>query len=161
MFFNATLFAKECSVDDRIMFAIATVERHNKTPVGYPYLISLNLSIDQKTAAKMTETQGYFLDRRTMDCRSQNECVSILTALEKKSIINLDLGAFQTNYMFWKLKKKNYFDLEKSYDKACDIVMSHNKKGWTWENIAKYHSKTKKLNKKYSKNVLDAIKRQQ
>lgn len=148
-----------CNIDDRIMYSIASVERHKKTPIGYPYLISINKKKDQYKALQDTKINSYFLDSRTIDCENQEKCISILNRLTSLNIINIDCGCFQINYKFWSIKKKDYFDIKKSYDKACDIIMSHNKRNWTWENIAKYHSKTKKHNDRYKKNLLVAVKR--
>lgn len=155
------LSAKECKVDDRIMFAIATIERHPKTPIGYPFLISLNSSKDQKKAIKNKTLKNFFLDKRTIDCDNKETCVKILSILEDNGIKNLDLGGFQLNYLYWDMKNnQDYFNIKKSYKKACAIVMSHNKNKWTWENIAKYHSKTKKYNESYKKNLLAVVERE-
>lgn len=148
-----------CKVDDRIMYAIAKIERHRSTPVGYPYLISINMKQDQITAKKDASLRKYFLDNRTIDCNSKKECVAILKKLQSQKITNLDCGAFQINRQYWSLKDEDYFDVKKSYFKACEIVMSHNKTKWTWENIAKYHSKTRKYNDKYKKYLIATIER--
>ena len=151
----------ECSVDDRIMFAIAKVERHPKTPVGYPFLISINMKKDKVKAKKIQSLKKYFLDSRTLDCNSQEECVGVLHELNNHGITNLDCGAFQLNYKYWKMQRiADYFDTKKSYEKACSIVMSHNKSNWSWENIAKYHSKTKKYNTKYKKYLIATIEKE-
>jgi len=147
-----------CKVDDRIMFSIASVEKHKDRDVGYPYLISFNNNRDAIRVKKVyTE---YFLDNRTIDCLNTNICTQMLDSLLKVGIKNLDLGVYQLNYIYWKMdKKENYFDLMKSYDKACSIVESHNKDEWTWTNIAKYHSGTPKYNNRYKKLLLKSIKR--
>jgi hypothetical protein len=146
-----------CKVDDRIMFAIAKIEKHRTTPVGYPFLISINAKKDQKTARKIPSIKKYFLDSRTLDCGSKTECVSVLEKLNQHGITNLDCGAYQINYKYWSMRKPEYFDIQKSYFKACEIVMSHNRTKWSWENIAKYHSKTKKYNEKYKKYLIATI----
>jgi len=156
------LSAEECAVDDRIMFAIATIEKHPKTPVGYPYLISLNSSKDQRKARTNKALEKFFLDKRTIDCNNKETCVEILSILEENGIKNLDLGGFQINYLYWGMESnQDYFNVRKSYEKACIIVTSHNKNKWTWENIAKYHSKTKKYNEAYKKNLLALVERVQ
>lgn len=148
-----------CKVDDRIMYAIAKVESHKSTPVGYPYLISINTRRDQIKARKDASLKKYFLDRRTLDCNTQTECIAVLKKLQSHEITNLDCGAFQINRQYWSLKDEDYFDVKKSYLKACEIVMSYNKSKWTWENIAKYHSKTKKYNDRYKKYLITTIER--
>jgi hypothetical protein len=139
------------------MYGIASVERHKKTPIGYPYLISLNSKRDQRAIQKDTVLKPYFLDSRTIDCRNKENCVAILNRLISQRVTNLDCGGFQLNYMYWKMEKSKYFDVEQSYKKACSIVMFHNEKKWTWKNIAKYHSKTKKYNDRYKKNLQKII----
>ena len=157
--FVSVAFADDfvCKVDDRIMFAIAKIEKHRLTPVGYPYLISINTKTDQKSAKKIPGIKKYFLDSRTLDCNSKSECVSVLEKLNQHGIVNLDCGAYQINYKYWSMKKQEYFDVQKSYTKACEIIMYHNKLRWTWENIAKYHSKTRKYNERYKKYLIATI----
>lgn len=159
MMLIVNLYAQDevCTVDDRIMYSIASVERHKKTPIGYPYLISLNSKSDQKRVAKDKELKKFFLDKRTIDCQDTETCIAILDRLESNNIVNVDLGAFQLNYKYWKIPKSSYFDIKKSYSKACSIVMSHNQNEWTWENIAKYHSKTKKYNNIYKSTLLAIV----
>jgi hypothetical protein len=53
---------------------------------------------------------------------------------------------------------KDYFDLEDSYLKACQIIEHHTKKELTWSNIAKYHSGTKKYNDRYKERLFKILK---
>lgn len=149
-------YLSACTVDDRIMFAILEIEKHPQLGIGYPYLISFNNKTDlnkYKTKYDMIK-----LDNRTIDCYNKENCSNILKELEKKyNINNLDLGAFQINKKYWNMKLKDYFDLKKSYRKACSIIVGHNKKKWTWSNIANYHSKTNKLNTEYKNKILKNI----
>ena len=155
IFFVISVHASDkCKVDDLIMYNIASIEAHKDLPVGYPYIISLNNKKDFYKLKNDDLLKDLFLDKRTIHCLSQNVCVLTLKYLIAKNIKNVDCGAFQLNYKFWKIPKKDYFDVEKSYRKACDIVMFYNKKEWTWENIAKYHSKTKVYNTRYKNNLL-------
>lgn len=159
---SSILFSEEfkCKVDDRIMYGIACIEKHNKRPVGYPYLISLNNKSDQKKAKENKVLKPLFLDTRTIDCKDAKQCVKIYNLLHKIGIKNLDNGGFQINNLFWTMNEtEDYFDVKKSYIKACEIVQSYNIKEWSWENIAKYHSKTENLNKKYKKILLSAVER--
>jgi len=158
LLFTTFLFSQEqCEVDDRIMFAIATVERSNKTPIGYPYLISINTKKDQVEIRKNKKIKQLMLDRRTIDCENVELCLATLRSINRLGIKNLDLGSFQINQMFWSMKESNYFDVERSYYKACSIVESYNKKEWTWKNIAKYHSKTKVHNDRYKKALIARV----
>lgn len=152
---SINIFASECSVEDTIMYSIAEVEKSKHRAVGYQYLISFNKSDD---AEEVEDTfKALMIDKRTMDCNSQELCVEITTYLIDKGIVNLDLGAFQINYRVWKMKHSDYFDLRKSYQKACKIVTGNNKNGWTWKRVANYHSRTPKYNKKYKKRLLAKV----
>lgn len=144
-----------CEVDDLIMYSIAKNERHPKKPIGYPYLISFNNAKDKEKLGK--NIQEFFIDNRTIDCLNSKFCIEILDTLIANGIKNLDCGAYQINYLFWKMPIENYFDIKKSYDKACLIVSSHNQKFWSWENIAKYHSQTPKYNFSYKQKLLENI----
>lgn len=145
----------ECKVDDRIMFSIAEVEKHAKRDVGYPYLISLNNTKDKEKLSE--DFTPYFLDNRTIDCENYENCILIAKTLIENGVTNLDNGAFQINYNYWKMPLGNYFDIKKSYLKACSIIESHNTKEWTLRNIANYHSGTPSLNKKYRAKLLAKI----
>jgi len=153
-FLNATTNDK-CLIDDTIMFAIAENERSKHRPIGYPYLISFN---NNENIEKLGKTlASYLIDSRTIDCKSKTLCVKILNTLIENNITNLDLGAYQINYIFYKIPFEDYFDIRKSYLKACNIVYNHNKKEASWENVAKYHSGTPKYNKNYKEKLLKNI----
>ena len=47
-----------------------------------------------------------YIDSRTLDCKNRNNCIKILNYLEENNINNLDLGAFQLNYVHHKFNKK-------------------------------------------------------
>jgi len=146
-----------CNVDDRIMFSIAEIEKHKNRTVGYPYLISFN---NKKDIGKLdTDIKKFFIDGRTMDCQDVNTCQSLLSILVKNNITNLDCGAYQINYKFWKIPITDYFDTKKSYSKACNIIENHNKLKWSWNNIANYHSKTPYINSRYKALLLSSIQR--
>ena len=150
------LLAK-CKVDDRIMYSIAEIEKHPLMPIGYPYLISLN---SKKDYDKLNNNEkNLMLDKRTIDCNDLNTCSKILEELIKKNIKNVDCGAFQINYRYWKRDFGDYFKLRKSYEIACDIIHKKNVNKWSWVNIAKYHSATPKYNEKYKKRLIASIKR--
>ena len=156
LFINySSIFA--CNVDDRIMFSIAEIEKHTNRMVGYPYLISFN---SKKDIAKLdANIKKFFIDSRTLDCQDINTCQSLLSILVKNNITNLDCGAYQINYKFWKIPITDYFDTKKSYIKACSIIESHNKLNWSWSNVANYHSGTPHLNSKYKALLLSSIQR--
>ena len=157
LFFINYSYIFACNVDDRIMFSIAEIEKHKDRVVGYPYLISFN---SRKDIDKLNiDIKKYFIDSRTIDCQNVDTCKYILSILILNNIKNLDCGAFQINYKFWKIPNTDYFDIKKSYAKACSIVESHNKLKWSWNNIANYHSGTPHLNRKYKSLLLSSIQR--
>jgi len=152
---NSNQFA--CEVDDRIMYSIAEIEKHQKRIVGYPYLISFN---DKQDLSKLNDSiKSFFIDNRTIDCLNIQVCNKLLNLFIMNGIKNLDCGAFQLNYMYWKLPIGEYFDIKKSYLKACSIIENNNKLKWSWSNIANYHSSTPKINKKYQALLLASIKK--
>lgn len=152
-----SLFA-DCKVDYRILYGIAKTESHPKREVGYPYLISFNNKGESKILKKTKGLNFIFLDNRTIDCKNTSSCIAILNFLEKKKITNLDLGAFQINYRWHKLDKESYFSVKDSLDFACSHLMTlGEERGWGWEAIASYHSKTPKHNERYRKVVIKHV----
>ncbi|PCI30929.1 MAG: hypothetical protein COB67_00295 [SAR324 cluster bacterium] len=151
--YSSMEFVNECSVEYPLMLSLATQERHPAKEIGYPYLISINLSND-KLLAKKNVTKNYWLDKRTIDCKNSENCVKIYKKLYSLGIKNVDLGAYQINPKFHKHKESDYFMLDKSYIIACKFIESLNKElGWSWETIASYHSRTPNLNNAYKKRI--------
>jgi hypothetical protein len=138
------------------MYALAKNERHLKKDVGYPYLICFNKKEDAK---KFKHKYGFLMmDWRTLDCKNKNSCVRIAAEIIKSGIKNIDMGAFQINYLYYKYPIKDYFSLEQSYSNACDILMQlKDKYGWSWATIGKYHSFRKKRSLVYAKKIHDFI----
>ena len=158
LLFTYSLLAVTCSVDEKIMYSIAEVEKHPKKPVGYQYLISFNNKEDASFA--MNIFPYLFLDNRTVDCLDSYTCADVLYTLYNYNIKNLDCGAFQINTKYHNMDRyEDYFDLKKSYKKACTIVEGHIKNKLSWENIAKYHSKTKKYNEAYKQRLFKVLKK--
>lgn len=151
--FTAFLYSKSCKLDYSIMYLLILNEKSLHRPVGYPYLISFNKKSDIKKVSK--RYQNLFMDSRTIDCLNVDMCVSILNYLYDKKIKNVDLGTFQINNFWFKFNdKKNYFIIEKSYEKSCEIASKYiNPNNITFEDIARYHSSTKKINKLYAQNL--------
>ena len=155
----------DCLVDYKIMYALADCENHKNRDIGYPYLISFNNKKDAIRVKKKLKLN--WLDSRSVDCRNLSTCKRNLKDINSMKITNLDLGAYQINQDIFSYKDKdNYFVLKQSYKNACDIVYKHYRetKEWTWETIARYHSKTPKYNKIYAdnlkKNYLKILKKQ-
>jgi len=122
------------------MYWIAKIEKSSKRDTGYPYLVSFNKKSDFKKLSKKFNFKK--TSNRTIDCINQKNCVNIVKSLIKNKVFNLDLGAYQINYIYHKTKKlSSYFNLQESYIKACDILKKLIKKyGYSWKTIAKYHS---------------------
>lgn len=155
LLFPFLLFANsdKCNIDSSILKTIAQVERHQDKNVGYQYLISFNNGKDAKLAKKQIG-KTIFLDSRTIDCKNKQLCTKITNYLINEKITNLDLGAFQINYKFHKMKIENYFSFQKSYLKACSYLTKLVKEyGYTWRTIAMYHSATPKYNYNYLKKI--------
>ncbi len=153
LFLSKSLLA-ECLVDYSVMYVLAKNERHTSKDIGYPYLISFN---NQKDALKAKNTlELNWLDSRTVDCKSLENCQVKLSNINSMQITNLDLGGYQINQSSFSFSDKTeYFNLKKSYENACNIVYAHylETNEWSWKTIARYHSKTPKLNKPYAMNL--------
>lgn len=152
---SLSLFANnyKCNLDSSILKTIAEIERHKDRDVGYQYLISLNNRKDAKLARKQLG-KTIFLDSRTIDCKNRQLCTKITNFLISEKITNLDLGVFQINYKFHKMRTEDYFSFKKSYLKACSYITKLIKKyGYNWRTIAMYHSATPKYNYKYLKEI--------
>jgi hypothetical protein len=150
LLFIISLIAKEeCSLDYSIMHSIQKIERHSKCKVGYPYLISFNSPEDVSLAKKKFNLN--WLDDRSVNCEELIKCETILKKLTKAKIDNLDLGAYQINYKFHKMKFNNYFNNNKSYIKACKILEELIQRyGISADTIARYHSSTNKYKNAYA-----------
>ena len=139
------------------MYSIAQVEKHPKRVLGYQYLISFNNKDDAILAASVYPY--LFIDTRTMDCEDSYTCADILYNLQMYGINNLDCGTYQINAKYWQMDDfEDYFDLEKSFKRACEIVQYHTKTKLSWTNIAKYHSGTPKYNEKYKQKLFKYLK---
>jgi len=150
-------FAVKCSIDQRIMYSIAQAEKHPNRVVGYQYLISFNNKDEAIFAAYIFPY--LFIDTRTIDCEDSYTCADILYALNNYGINNLDCGTYQINTKYWQMNDyEDYFDLKKSYKKACQIIEYHTKDELSWTNIAKYHSGTPKYNEKYKQRLFKYLK---
>ena len=151
------VFAKECVIDYKMLYAIAVNEHHKKRDVGYPYLISFNRQTDRFKLRP--EHKAWMLDTRTLDCHSQGECSKIASYLISKGVKNMDLGPFQICYLYHgkKMPLRSFFDLKDSFVYAKEfakrLVKEH---GCTWEALARYHSATKTHNIKYARRLRHA-----
>ena len=145
------LFADECKVSHKIMYGIASMERHPKRDIGYPYLISFNKKANMSSVKdELADMNLIILDNRTVDCKNEISCLSAVKLLLIKNIKNFDLGAYQIANLFHNYPLENYFDLLQSYADACQIIEKNiNRYGNSWKSIAKYHSYRSTDNHKY------------
>ena len=151
------LLADSCTVNYKMLYAIAQNERHKKRDVGYPYLISFN-HIQDRFKLK-PEHRKWMLDNRTLDCQNQKLCTQIASYLVSKGVRNMDIGPFQICYKFHgkKMPLENFFKLNESFIFAknyTQFLVNHY--GCTWEALARYHSGTKRLNLIYAKGLKNA-----
>lgn len=152
---NAQKNKINCDLNYSIIELIANAERSVKREIGYPYLISFNEKINYGNYIHNKKYKR--IDSRTLDCLELQNCVNILEQLVEQKITNIDLGAFQHNYIFHKYPLYDYFILENSYNRTCTILKNLIKRhGYSWQTIARYHSSTPKYNEKY-KNILVRI----
>lgn len=165
LFLSNNIFAQttnnqECTLSHKIIYGIAKNERHAKRDVGYPYIISFNNNEDlEMVKDDLKQLNLIILDNRSVDCKSKEICAAVTKYLvENYKIVNLDLGAFQHCYIYYKYPYENYFDLKKSYQKTCEIVEDDIKKyGFTWETIARFHNSKEGLNKIYRDKLQENI----
>lgn len=155
-------FAEECRLSHESMVLIAKAERHPARKLGYPYLISFNKEKDAIRAQK--KYKQFFIPNkgvdRTIDCKSEEVCRIIFADLIKNKITNLDLGGFQINFIYHKLKDYEYFRVAESYEYACSYAQSFVfKYGPTFKALAMYHSQTPKHRNKYAKRMYDEYKK--
>lgn len=152
LYSNTIKTASNCTIDYSIMELYALNERSIHRDVGYPYLISFNsFVIPNELSNKYVFKK---IDIRTIDCLNSDNCVKILKNLIKNKNHNIDLGAFQANYKWFKFPLHEYFNLNTSYYNACmrvDELIT--KYGLSWETLAYYHSFTEDRNKKYRESL--------
>jgi len=141
-----------CGVPYSIMYAIASNERHIDRDIGYPYLISMNTKRGKRFARK--HYPDLMLDGRTIDCQNAQRCGDIAKKLLDAGVTNIDLGAFQINYKYHPGPLAEFFDLSKSYAKACNYVEKLARDyGWSWATVGMYHSFTPTYRNRYAKNA--------
>jgi hypothetical protein len=158
---NLPIPNSECKIPNEIMTALAMTERSPKKKIGYTYLIRINGKTNSKQAKEklskqIKEKKITLLERDKFgdvyDCQNEKNCSEATRTLIKNGIKNIDLGAYQTNYRYHPSKIEHYFKFETSYMLACkyqhELV---NQYGWSWQTVAKYHSKTKEHNERYQK----------
>lgn len=156
---NSNISSNTCSVPNKVIEAIAKIERHAKRPIGYPYIIAFN-SQDEASIVKTSLGKDLFLDWRTIDCKNETLCVKILSYItHEHKFNNLDLGSFQINYKYHQMPVEQYFSFEKSYFKACGFLEKLiQKNGYSWETIARYHSSTPQFNYAYLQKISKTMK---
>ncbi len=131
---------KRCPVPYEIMWAIAKVESG-----GYPFVIRVNENVRVRAPWLKPLGNGAY------DCKNYRLCVYTARELIRRGIKNVDLGAFQINYLYHRVSPEVAFSVPESYLKACSILLEKVKEnGWSWEGIASYHSKNPKRNREYA-----------
>jgi len=139
---------KECPVPYEVMWSIAKVESG-----GYPYVIRVNSRVVVRAPWLKPLGNGAY------DCRNYRLCVYTARELIKRGIKNLDLGAFQINYLYHKVPPEEAFSLPESYLRACQILLEKvEKHGWSWKGIAAYHSTKPEKNREYALKLYRTLK---
>lgn len=131
-----------------VMDAIVNTEAYKENGVINPYVVCLNTKADIQKATEY----GMVVDGRAIKCKSEELCVETVLALEMLGIKNVDVGAYQINLVFHPTDSvEDYFNMDTARASAEAIVLGHIKRdGYTWESIAKYHSGTPELNRRYA-----------
>ena len=145
--------ADSCKLSYSIMSMIATAEKSKYRPLGYPYIIAFNSFKIPEYLSKKEKFKK--LDKRSIDCLSVDNCIKILASLIENQIHNIDIGAFQANYIYFKFPYDEYFVLEKSYYNACQrldyLIETY---GLSFHTLARYHSSTPEINENYRNKLI-------
>lgn len=146
-----------CAIPDKIMLTILMAEGSKKRELGYPYIIRINGKDNiQKADTLLKKESIKKLSRSVYDCINKSTCKDIASKLIDNKITNMDLGPFQTNYYFHPSQIKNFFSLQTAFLLSCKFNHENiNRFGYSWKTIARYHSGTPKLNRRYQ-NILIA-----
>jgi hypothetical protein len=150
---------EDCHLSHQSMLLIAKVEKHPDRRLGYPYIISFNNKKDAIRAHRILSP--FFIKHngvgRSIDCRDEETCVSMLDKLLEMHIVNMDLGSFQINYKYHHLRSKNdYFRVAESYEYACAYAQTFvDKYGPTFRALAMYHNKNPKFRNVYARRMYD------
>lgn len=162
LFFVSILFSSEKiepnDIPDLLTTAILLNECLQENNYCNPYIISFNSNKEKNKAKKVGFT---FYNKRNIYCYNKKTCEKTLFSLNSIGIFNLDLGPFQLNQKYHKMKNlQNYFDFNKSKEKVKKILSSLiNKYGYSWHTIGRYNSSTKKINKRYCRRLWKNINR--
>jgi hypothetical protein len=141
-------FGGSCYIDDSLLEAINAIEGHPAKEPRYAYIISFNNAKDASLAREAG--LGGWLDKRTVDCGSKEVCAELTETLTANGIKNLDLGAYQINYIYHKFGYDEYFDNAKAEYRVCEILLAlYESKGWSWQTLGLYHSSNPKRNEFY------------
>jgi hypothetical protein len=143
-------YMEECTVPNIIIKTVQITENE----ISYPYLIRANSKLDLFNTIVERYTYNKTKDKNVIDCINKDNCISIANSLIENKIINIDLGLHQINYDSYQKPIYRYFDTVESAKSACEVIEDKTKKGWTWEDLAKYYSKTPSLNKIYKEKLI-------
>ncbi len=151
---------KRCIVPDILLQTIKLTENSK----DYPYYIRTNENSTLKKFNTIVSKYQYKKtdDNMLIDCISIDNCIKISSELISNNIKNLDLGLFQINYKSFKYPIYSYFNENKSYVNACEVIeekIKMNKSKWSWEVLASYHSMTPKYNKIYKEKLIKNYKK--
>lgn len=148
---NNIIYKEDCNIPNDILKTILLTENEKK----YPYYIRFNSENDEKEFNNITSHfEHKKISRFLIDCKNKENCQDITYYLTVNGIQNIDLGFYQINYRFFPEQTEIFFDKDKSYYKACEIIEEKIKgRKWDWTSLASYHSRTPSLNKIYAKKL--------
>lgn len=125
----------------------------------YPYYIRTNSKKTLDNFSKVIKKYNYkqTKDPLLIDCINYENCVNITNDLIENGEHNLDLGLRQINYNQYPGAATDFFDIQKSYYKSCDVVNEKIgiAKTWDWSIAAAYHSFSPERNERYKEKLLN------
>lgn len=162
LFIVHILEAASCAIDRDLIKAIAFDERSLEKGPRYPYVISFNSSSDAAELRGIISSAeiGEWINSRSFDCKTLNNCTELLSVLIENDYKNLDLGHMQFCYRFHVFELSDYFIPQRSEEKACEFLLNLSKQhGWSWKTIGRYHSSNEEKNRKYYESIQKTLKK--
>ena len=153
---DAVSYCRSLGVPPEVVEAIAEIESYKKNGRIYPYVIRIN-SPYRILGLKEVAPDVY-------DCKNEVLCKLVVRKLVRSGVKNVDLGAFQINYYYYKGSKErlieNAFNYYKEYRLACEIMAKLFKKyGKTLYAVGRYHSTKRDRMYRYVKKFVRAYRK--
>lgn len=140
--FSVSLYSAEYEIPQIVLNAIRNNECMEVKGVCDPNVIRINRKKDIVKA----KLANFKIKGHHIRCVTAEKCSKTLSSLLEAGINNVDLGAYQINYMYqssrWKDKGDYtaYFDIEKSELRAREILRGLiDQHGYGWRTLGRYH----------------------